>query len=787
MATKAQTLMKIHSILQESSVPDFVIITVEEWKQNKESALRKIQEKLKGRTVIVRSSALVEDGETESFAGAFDSVKDVDINDSIGLSNGIDKVIKSYKNASPDNEILVQNMINNVSMSGVVFTHELNYGSPYYVINYDDISGLTDTVTSGDGEYANRTLFIYRNALNEIRSSRFKKLIIAVHEIEMLMENKFLDIEFAMDRKFNFYILQVRSITTQANWNRQISKNIDKALQSIYTFLEKKFSPIKGIIGKRTVFGQMPDWNPAEMIGRAPKALAFSLYEKLITDHAWRIARELMDYKVPQGQPLMVSLAGQPFIDTRLSFQSYLPQNLDFEISESLVNGWVSKLEKQPELHDKIEFDVAITTYSFDIDRKIEKLVGNILDTKQKVILKETFKKHFSEIIKPEHPGSLQNALEKIESLKNKQKETNSFETDNFELIHRMINDCINLGTIPFSILARHGFIAKTLALSLVEKEVISFQEYESLFNSITTIASDIVLDMEKMQSGTLSYEKFISEYGHLRPGTYDISSLRYDQMDHLKKFNSIFNTEIQKNKDKFYLSSAQKAKINHLLSENGLSYFNSEMLISYIKEATKAREYGKFIFTKSISNILEMISKFGDKHFLSRNELAHIPINEFIAISKHSFFGDVENIFRKISEQNKNFHIVTTALRLPQVLSDLSGIYIIPFQVSLPNFITNKKVTAKPEVIFSNTQYPNLNQKIVVIENADPGYDWIFSQRIAGLITKFGGANSHMAIRCAEFDIPAAIGCGEQRFNSIKKSTFIMLDCSSSLIQILN
>ena len=40
-------------------------------------------------------------------------------------------------------------------------------------------------------------------------------------------------------------------------------------------------------------------------------------------------------------------------------------------------------------------------------------------------------------------------------------------------------------------------------------------------------------------------------------------------------------------------------------------------MLISYIREATKAREYGKFIFTKSISNILEMISKFGDKHFL--------------------------------------------------------------------------------------------------------------------------------------------------------------------------
>ena len=31
---------------------------------------------------------------------------------------------------------------------GVIFTHELNTGAPYYVINYDDKSGSTDSVTS---------------------------------------------------------------------------------------------------------------------------------------------------------------------------------------------------------------------------------------------------------------------------------------------------------------------------------------------------------------------------------------------------------------------------------------------------------------------------------------------------------------------------------------------------------------------------------------------------------------------------------------------------------------
>ena len=82
---------------------------------------------------------------------------------------------------------------------------------------------------------------------------------------------------------------------------------------------------------------------------------------------------------------------------------------------------------------------------------------------------------------------------------------------------------------------------------------------------------------------------------------------------------------------------------------------------------------------------------------------------------------------------------------------------------------------------------HTSLTEKIVLIENADPGYDWIFSQQIAGLITKYGGANSHMAIRCAEFGIPAAIGCGEQRYDSFIDANQIMLDCSASLIKILN
>jgi phosphoenolpyruvate-protein kinase (PTS system EI component) len=71
------------------------------------------------------------------------------------------------------------------------------------------------------------------------------------------------------------------------------------------------------------------------------------------------------------------------------------------------------------------------------------------------------------------------------------------------------------------------------------------------------------------------------------------------------------------------------------------------------------------------------------------------------------------------------------------------------------------------------------------VIESADPGYDWIFAQSIAGLITCYGGANSHMAVRCRELNIPAAIGVGVELFNSIKNSNLVYLDCANKKIEV--
>lgn len=788
--SKAQTLEKLLLKLTYFQIPPFVYFTVKQCTQELDLVICEIKKRFFSRTVVVRSSAGDEDGALMARAGEYDSVLDVTADDPGVIRDAISSVITGYqqKGGTPSDgdEVIVQQMLQNTSMSGVVFTHDLNTGAPYYVINYDDVTGLTNTVTSGAGEYANRTLCIHRSATQALRSDRFKRLMLAIHELETVTDSQFLDVEFAIGQDLTPYLLQVRAITTQPNWNRAVAKRIDAALQGIQAFARARFQPMLGVFGQTTVLGQMPDWNPAEMIGRAPRALAFSLYKVLITDHAWRIARETMGYTVPTGQPLMISLAGQPFIDTRLSFHSFLPATLSPAISQKLVDVWIKRLRDNPELHDKVEFDVAITTYSFDIDEKMEVLTGGLLNDQERSEFKEARKQQTLEHLKDSIRGGISTALSRIGELAEKQK---SFNLDpkksDIKALFGMIDDCIRLGTVPFAILARHAFIARTLLLSLHRRGIFSMEEIHQFQSSIRTVASDLVEHMRCLRCGELSTSQFMEIYGHLRPGTYDILSLRYDQMENFTLGD--VPLRVAKEIQDFSLLPTQRQAINHLLEVEGFKGVNVDSLFTYIRKATAGREYGKFVFSRTLSNMLEMIAAYGEQNGLSRGEMSHISVGYLLEVATTSDEDSIEDRLRRKAEDGADQHVLSRAIRLPQVLFDEAGVHVIPFQVSHPNFITNKQVTAACVVLYSDQTPPSLAGKIILIESADPGFDWIFAHPIAGLITEYGGANSHMAIRCAEFGIPAAIGCGEQRFNQLTKAEQIMLDCSSSLIQILH
>ena len=68
--------------------------------------------------------------------------------ETINLKEAIEKVIKSYGDINPKDEVLIQPMLTNVIRSGVAFTHDPNTCSPYRIINWSESSDTTE-VTGG--------------------------------------------------------------------------------------------------------------------------------------------------------------------------------------------------------------------------------------------------------------------------------------------------------------------------------------------------------------------------------------------------------------------------------------------------------------------------------------------------------------------------------------------------------------------------------------------------------------------------------------------------------------
>lgn len=775
--------MELRSRLNLFEIPKLLLLEQTDIHIGSNVLFDQISDFFKGKSVVIRSSAKDEDGSHESSAGKYHSELNVSSKDKVSFFNALQQVVASFsKSCSSDlnHQVIVQEMVTETIMSGVLFTHELSTGAPYYVINYDDVTGSTDSVTSGIGEYSNRTLYIRRDEKGSIRSQRFQHLLTAVKELEYILNSEHIDIEFAMNDKFEPKLLQVRSLTGTRKWDCEEIKNFNALTDSTRIKLNIALKTAPGILGESNLFGQMPDWNPVEMIGRVPRRLAFSLYEELITNGPWLEGRSQMGYHRPSSSKLMFSFAGQPYIDVRLSFNSFLPSGISPNIGEKLVNSWLSKLNESPQYHDKVEFEIVTTCYDFDFSGKAKELLDGVLNKKELDDFKIRLKDLTYPLLRGEGNASIKKCLDKIRELEARQIKPVFLDTS----LNALIQDCITLGTIPFAMLARHGFIASSILDSLKRLAIFDDSDVSAFHTSNETVASKLVQDMVNLADSKVEREKFINKYGHLRPGTYDILSPRYSQLS-LEELSLPTEKPSIKKQKPFSLNSKQKKKIDRLLEKEGCTDFSAVGLINYLHQAIEGREYGKFVFTRSVSAILESIANWGKALGVSREMLSHLSISEV----KHFQIENpadpqvaLEHLTKSVDSNREKWKL-TRSIRLPQLLTDCEGVDVVPFQVSQPNFISTKKITG--EVMLLDTVFTSdqISGKVILIENADPGFDWIFSQEIIALITKYGGANSHMAIRCAEFGIPAAIGCGEQRFETLKKARSIVLDCSSRIL----
>lgn len=786
--TKAETLLSLKKY--DLNIPEIYYFDVKSWLDDAGSVAEDIRRAFgqKEKSLVIRSSSRGEDGGDKSMAGAFHSVLDVDPCDPEALKLAIETVIDSYAGDAGD-QVLVQPMVDEIEASGVIMTRCHEDGSPYYSINYDDESGRTDSVTGGTG--ASKTVFIYRDAQDEdFDSPRLRKMVELAKSLEGIFGAVPLDIEFGLDRRGVMHLFQVRRICTASGWSGGVESSISGGIRHVERFVRQYFAPRTGLRGRSTMLGTMPDWNPAEIIGVAPRALAVSLYRDIITRRVWSLAREDMGYRAMPPEELMVLVAGRPYIDVRNSFNSFLPEGLDPKTGEKLVEAWLDRLSRRPELHDKVEFEVAMTAHDPSFDETFARRYPGLLDDGEMADYKERLLALTNACLDIGPNGSLLKAVNLIRRLESLQRERGAadFASDDvfdiLSMVRLLLDECRELGTRPFSIIARHAFIAEAFLRAAVARGALSADRVAFFKRTVKTVSGEMSEDFLAVCQGRLDREDFMERYGRLRPGTYDILSPRYADRPGLFD-DSAIPAEVGGEALYFELSSTERRLLNELLQASGVEAIDADGLFHYAGQAIAGREYAKFIFTRNLSDAIEGLAAWGALLGLDREQISNLNLTDILDTLNAPIQNEPRAHFLRLIEQGRAQHAQARSFKLSYLIRSHRDIYIVPQHRSEPNYITDKRLEAEVVALGANgSEGISLRGKIVCIENADPGFDWIFTKGIAGLVTKYGGTNSHMAIRCAEYGLPAAIGCGEMLFERVVKSQRCEINAGQKILR---
>lgn len=772
--TKAETLAAIQNELSYARVLPQVSFSVREWAKAPDAYWgRCVKEWGAGVTVIVRSSAVNEDTAESSQAGKYESIGNV--SDARAFEDAVNTVISSFDDGNGDNQVLVQPMLENVKMCGVAFTVDPNSLGNYYVINYDE-SGSTSAVTSGSG-HGGKLLYVFKGMEDGVEPEGIHRLCLTLKRLEGLFGQNNLDVEFAITVDDELYIFQVRPLCIRGNvadyWQQY------DALRRIEEKIRRDAAPKPYLCGDRNIYGVMPDWNPAEMIGIRPQPLAMSLYREVITDSVWAYQRDNYGYRNMRSFPLMVDFCGLPYIDVRVSFNSFVPAGLDGEISGRLVNYYLERLAAEPSKHDKVEFDIVFSCYTLDLPERIQVLkeygfsagdidaiVSALRDLTNNVINSET--------------GLWRKDYKKIKILEGRYQEIIESGMSDMEKIYWLIEDCKRYGTLPFAGLARGAFIAVQLLESMVKKGIISREDYHNFMGDVNSVSSNMKHDFNAM-----SRNEFLKKYGHLRPGTYDINSMRYDEAPDLYfDWDAARETGADDGASRrFRLSLEQMHRLKDMLDESGL---NDDILgiMDFIKTVIEGREYGKFVFTRSISKAIQMIGDMAGCHGISREDCAYLDIQAVLGL--YASAKDTGKELLKSVNEGRGEYELTRTLVLPPLIIDAGEVWKFYYPDTEPNYITMKKVEGDVAVLRDGMENEDFADRILLIVSADPGYDWIFSRRIKGFITMYGGANSHMAVRAGELGIPAVIGVGEKQYEKYRNAHSIEIDALSKTVKVL-
>ncbi len=788
ISSKADVLKSLYGRLKFSKIEKMKIVTGGEIMDDPYKVADDIDREFGGQKIVVRSSSSNEDGMNTSNAGHYESILGVDSKNRESVVRALINVLDSYRcdiEDVSDEQVLVQTQVDDISYSGVIFSRELKKNRPYYAITYDEDS--TDAVTSGRG---GKNVYVLRNAEISELPKHWGVLISAMRELEDIFPEYPLDVEFAIDAQDVVTVFQVRPLA--ASIKAEKSRVSDEEIFEIADEAVMEYGRIGDMLGeKNTILSDMAFWNPAEMIGENPHPLDYSLYREIITSSAWNQGLSYIGYREVDGD-LMYKLGNKPYISLKKSFLGLMPDDVDDRLEKKLLGYYNRKLKADPTAHDKIEFEVAFSEYDFATEDKLQELRGEGFTREEIADLSDSLFNLTNNAICNFGRNRMKD-LRALNGLRVHRENTRSnwimADNDVITLLQyfvQLIESIKHYGTPKFARQARLAFISKAISRSLVYRGVFTDKDIDDFMMSIYTVASEYDSDFQDLVDGRITRVTFDEKYGHLRSGTYDITCDTYAHREFDLSKGSAAARKQRQTIEQLKHTSLDMVKMLDALEDIGF-YVDLKEFVDFLRDSMEEREYFKFEFTKTLSLAIDILIDIGDKLGISKEDMAYLEVPD-IQLAVRSSAGEIKENWLRIIDRNRRAFEISSMLILPDVVYGPGDLKCIEVWEARPNFITSECVTGDVILLenYENEDHEDIadvRDKIVVLPKADPGYDWIFAKGIKGFITKYGGAASHMAIRCAEFNIPAAIGCGDCIYSFVERQTRVTLDCANGKI----
>lgn len=694
---KADTLQQLAPLLSTGQVLPVYRFTVAQWRQDSQAIIARCQAFFGEEPLIVRSSCLAEDRDGHSGAGMYASI--LDVRGGQALDEAIKTVIASYGRARERDEVLVQQMARGVLASGVAMTRDPETGLPYYVVDYV-LGASTDGVTAG-----NETVhaFVSLGSETATEPAELPGLFALLEEVQVLTGHHALDIEFAITVDGPL-LFQVRPMTAEGP--RNASAHADGQLRNV---LEHEASHLEELICKQrhlrptsTAFlGLMPDWNPAEMIGIKPRALAYSLYKELITDLNWASARFRYGYRDLRRKPLMYQIAGSPYICIAHSIESFIPASVPQDVAERVVQQCGEYLAMHPHLHDKIEFAIIPTCFTPELTRPGAAAALpalRTLSTEQHECYLNELRQLTEHIISPNGPffsdlTRLPNITAQVQGLMAGEPRG--------ETLQRMRNalSAANVVAEVFAGAARAAFVGTAIIKSLETSGVVPAGFIDHVTGGVKGIGREMASDFQ-----TLHKDDFLKLHGHVRPGTYDIRVARYDETPE-RYFD--WQRPLQRPPKSMNGLTVSRAEVNVIQQAFDQCRLNvaAEQFLQFAQAAIESREKLKYLYGAFVSDFLRSLCDWGEMQGIDRDQLSFAQIADFTSVYADV---DLKRLHQAIA-QNRSRWYETQLVRTPSIICQPQDLFGHHVHWCNPNFITRRATRARVAQVLPGQLPPDI------------------------------------------------------------------------------